>query len=121
MRIKWEEDGTKGIPITSFLIGLAAVLFMLNGFMYLVDSGGLSVGGWVTALFGVLLLIIAKSYFGVSFWAWGLIVVISPLLTLLYAISLAVLDLVIWLSIFLTTLYQWSLFREGLHNPESTT
>jgi len=61
--VRWEDHGTKGVPVTSFLLGMAAVLYMFNGFVYVVHSSGLSYGGWIVALLGVLLLFLAKSYF----------------------------------------------------------
>jgi len=119
--VRWEDHGTRGVPVTSISLGVAAVLYMFNGFFHVVDSSGLSIGGWIVALFGVLLLAISKSYFDLSFWAWGLVVVISPLMALLYFLSLAFLEIVLWSSVFLGCIIQWSLFREELFRPRTTT
>lgn len=111
----------KGVPITSFILGAAAVLYTFNGFVYVVDSSGIDVGGWMVALLGVLLLFLAKSYYDLSYWAWGLVVVISPLMAILYFLSLAFLELVLWCSVFLGTIIQWGLFREELFRPRTST
>jgi hypothetical protein len=119
--VRWEDQGTKGVPVSSFLLGLAAVLYMFNGFVYVVNSGGIDVGGWIVALLGVLLLVLAKSYYDLAFWAWGLVVVISPLMAILYFLSLAFLELALWCSVFLGTIIQWSLFKEELFRPRPSS